>query len=329
MITEGIINLNKPQNITSHKCVQALRRLTGIKRIGHTGTLDPQTSGVLPICIGSTARIMEYLDLDFKKYRAEMILGIATETQDVWGEVVKDARSQLSDNSVSVEMINKAFDSYRGLIAQIPPKYSAVRVNGRRLYEYARAGDYVEIKKRNVFIKDITINEIDLEDYKISFDVVCSKGTYIRTICNDIGESLGCGGTMSGLVRLASGVFTIEDAVSLDELNGMDLSKMGTLLKRADYPLTNFGKAIIHDRERAEWFVSGGHIALNEVFLEAEPEYASKEPPFEIREEYKKAYNMYVKLEGEDAFLGVAFYNDKYKKLVADKVFFRNFQELR
>jgi len=301
-----------------------MRRLTGIKRIGHTGTLDPQTSGVLPICIGSTARIMEYLDLDFKKYRAEMTLGLVTDTQDVWGEAITDVRGKMSDYSLSREVINKAFDSYRGLIEQIPPKYSALRVNGRRLYEYARAGEHVEIKKRNVFIKDISVSEINLDDYKVSFDVVCSKGTYVRTICNDIGETLGCGGTMSGLVRLASGVFTLEDAVSLDELNEMDINEISKLVKRADYPLIHFGKAIVHEKQRAEWFINGGHLALNEVRIEAEPEYASKEPPFEIRAEYKKAYNVYVRQSDEDVFLGVAFYNDQYKKLVADKVFCRS-----
>jgi len=324
MITEGIINLNKPVDMTSHRCVQAMRRLTGTKRIGHTGTLDPQTSGVLPICIGSAARIMEYLDLDFKKYRAEMTLGLVTDTQDIWGETITDVREKLSDYAISHETINKQFDSYRGLIEQIPPKYSAVRVNGRRLYEYARAGEHVEIKKRNVFIKDVSVNEIDIEDYKVSFDVICSKGTYIRTICNDIGEALGCGGVMSSLVRLASGVFTIEDAVSLDELSGMDTDEMSRLVKRADYPLIHFGKAMICEKERAEWFINGGRLALNEVSIETEPEYASKEPPFEIRAEYKKAYNIYVRQDDEDVFLGVAFYNDEYQKLVADKVFFRD-----
>ena len=327
MTMEGIINLNKPKGITSHRCVQVMRKLTGIKRIGHTGTLDPQVSGVLPICIGSATRIMEYLDLDFKKYRAEMVLGLATETQDIWGEIITDSRETMSKHSLSREAITNAFAAYKGLIEQTPPKYSAIKVDGKRLYEYARAGQEVEIKKRNVFIKDIVINEINLDEYKISFDVICSKGTYVRAICNDIGEALSCGGAMSGLTRLASGVFELEGAVSLDELNEMDVNEISGLVKRADYPLIHFGKAVIQDKKRAEWFISGGHIEPDEVFFEAEPEYASKPPPFKIREEYKKAYNMYVNLKGEDIFLGVAFYNGKYKKLVADKVFFRSFDK--
>ena len=335
---DGIINLNKPSGMTSHRCVSAMRKILGIKRIGHTGTLDPQTSGVLPICIGSATRIMEYLDLDFKKYRAELTLGLVTETQDIWGEVIVDFRDEMRKYNVTREGIMSAFAEYIGRVEQIPPKYSAIKVNGRRLYEYARVGEDVEIKKRTIFIKDMTINEIDMETYKVSFDVECSKGTYVRTICHDIGKALGCGGTMSSLVRLASGIFTIEDAVSLDELVELaqtaELSRLnldGVLtheqirkfLKPADYPLVHFGKAVIKERERADWFVNGGHIALNEVVIEREPEYASKEPPFEIRDEYKRAYNLYGDIDGKETFLGVVFYNTQYKKLVADKVFYR------
>jgi tRNA pseudouridine55 synthase len=265
---------------------------------------------------------MEYLDLDFKKYRAELMLGLVTETQDVWGEAVSDFRNEMNNYSITREKILTAFDAYSGKVEQIPPKYSAIKVDCKKLYEYARAGVDVEIKKRSIFIKDVTINEIDMDAYKVSFDVECSKGTYVRTICHDIGKTLGCGGTMSSLVRLASGVFTIDDAVSLDDLADMSQSEISKIVKQADYPLVNFGKAIINDRERADWFVNGGHIALNEVLIEREPKYALTEPPFEIRDDYKKAYNLYVEKDGEDVFLGVAFYNDKYKKLVADKVFY-------
>ena len=323
MITDGIINLNKPSGMTSHRCVSAMRKILGIKRIGHTGTLDPQTSGVLPICIGSATRVMEYLDLDFKKYRAELTLGLVTETQDIWGEVVFDCRDEINAYAVTREAIILAFEKYNGKVEQIPPKYSAIRVNGRRLYEYARAGDDVEIKKRTIFIKDITINEIDMKGHKVSFDVECSKGTYIRTICHDIGKALGCGGTMSSLIRLASGVFTIDDAVSLDDLAEMSQSEISKLVKQADFPLVHFGKAVIKERERADWFVNGGHIALDEVVIEKEPKYALEQPPFEIRDEYKRAYNLYAMIDGQEVFLGVVFYNTQYKKLVADKVFYR------
>jgi len=323
MITDGIINLNKPKDITSHKCVQVIRRLTGIKRIGHTGTLDPQTSGVLPICIGKTTRIMEYLDLDFKKYSAELTLGLVTDTQDIWGETISDVRRDLQEYGLSYEAIEKAFEPYNGTIEQIPPKYSAIRVAGKRLYEYARAGESVEIKSRRVFIKDISINEINLDEYKISFDVTCSKGTYVRSICNNIGEVLGCGGAMSSLIRLKSGVFSLEDAVTLDTLCEMDTESIKKLIIPTDFPLVNFGTAIIREQDRAEWFVNGGHIAFDEVNIEKEPKYATEEPHIEVRNEYKKAYNIYAGYSNENVFLGVAFYSDKYKKLVADKVFFR------
>jgi len=323
MITEGIINLNKQRGMTSHRCVQAVRRILGIKRVGHTGTLDPQTSGVLPICIGNSTRIMEYLDLDFKKYRAELTFGLVTDTQDIWGETITDVREKLQSYNLTRKSIEEAFKPYSGMIEQIPPKYSAIRVDGKRLYQYARAGEDVEIKKRSVFIKDIIINEINLDEYKVSFDVVCSKGTYVRTICNDIGEALGCGGAMSSLVRLESGMFTLENAISLDELNDMDANQLQEIILHTDYPLVNFGTAIIREKERADWFISGGHIALYEVDITNEPRYASEEPHIEIREEFKKAYKMYVANEDGNLFLGIAFFSNKYKKLVADKVFYR------
>lgn len=321
MINEGIINANKLRDMTSHDCVQALRRITGIKRIGHTGTLDPQAEGVLPICIGGAARIMEYLDLDFKKYKCEMKLGLTTETQDIWGEVISDRRDRM--NGINTEGVIRAFKSFDGLIEQAPPKYSAVRYAGRRLYEYARAGEAVEIKKRRVFIKDILVTEIDLPVHRVKFDVTCSKGTYVRAICNDIGEMLGCGGAMSGLTRLASGVFGIDEAVRLDELSGMDEGGINSLVKPADYPLVHFGSAIIRDKNEARRFINGRPVAAGNAEVVATPEYSSKEPPFEIRLEYKKAYNMYEKGEGENVFLGVAFLDEGRGEFTVDKIFYR------
>ena len=320
MISEGIINLNKSKGMTSHDCVRALRRITGIKRIGHTGTLDPQAEGVLPICIGGAVRVMEYLDLDFKRYRAEMILGLTTDTQDVWGGTLSDRRDDIA--GLSEENIRAAFESFRGLIEQTPPKYSAVRYNGKRLYEYARAGIEVEIKKRNVFIKDISVIGIDLDAHRVSFDVTCSKGTYVRTICSDAGDLLGCGGAMSALTRLASGAFEIGGAVTLDELSGMERGGLGMLMAPADFPLVHFGKVVI-EGESAERFISGRAVAMSDAEVLAAPEYSSKEPYFEIREEYKRAYNMYMKKNDENIFLGVAFLDRGLGEFIVDKVFYR------
>lgn len=347
MIREGILNINKPAGMTSHDCIYAVRRLTGIKRIGHTGTLDPNATGVLPVCIGTCARIAEYTELDYKSYDCTMQLGLVTDTQDIWGEVLEDNRDKLLRGEVIIteEEVRKAFMPISGLIDQYPPKYSAVRYGGKRLYEYARDGQEIEIKPRRVYIESISISEIDLKEFKVSFSVTCGKGTYIRSICNDVGETLGCGAAMSALERTGSGEFRIEDAVPLEYLKELTArgdqeeiaSELERLIIEPDFPLTAFGKAVIKSPERARWFVNGGHIRMSEVTVEREPKYRNEDAPFEIREEYRHAYAVYGYVpsndedismdsipDGKEAeFLGVAFYNFEYKKLVADKIFRR------
>ena len=338
MTRDGIININKPQNMTSHDVVRSLRRLLGMKKIGHTGTLDPMATGVLPVCLGSATRITEYLDLDFKKYRCTMMLGVNTDTQDIWGEKTEE----FDTTGITEEAIRHAFGVFHGEILQTPPMYSAVRVEGRRLYEYARAGETVDVKSRKIFIRDLTVDAVDLAAMTITFTVECSKGTYIRTICQDVGLALGTGAVMTSLVRLASGRFTIEDAVSLDELAAMKEAAMkkaeaedgdvktpddrwiDPVLLPPDYPLTHFGRVLLSP-ELSKKFVDGWHISLRDCRIEAEPEYAHRDAEMEIREEYRRAWSLYRDAsDGEmPQFLGVAFYDRKYKKLVADKVFFR------
>ena len=322
MIAEGIVNLNKPRGMTSHDCVREIRRITGVKRVGHTGTLDPQTDGVLPVCIGNATRIVEYLDPDFKKYDCEMTLGLVTETQDIWGETVRDSRGEAA--FVTPESIAEALGAFKGRIMQAPPKYSAVKRGGKRLYEYARAGEDVEIEKRAVYISELTITGMDSARNAVRFSVVCSKGTYIRTICHDAGEMLGCGAAMSGLTRLASGAFSIEDAVPLDDLKDMDEDEVNGLLKSADYPLVHFGRAIMADEEALWRFTNGIKLDPREVIIEEEPYYASEDPPFPIREEYRRAFRVYGAYGGAEAFLGVAFRDAGSGMLAADKVLFRS-----
>jgi len=351
MISKGIINLNKPANMTSHDCVNVLRRLTGVKRIGHTGTLDPMATGVLPLCIGPSARVAEYLEMDFKKYRCTLVFGLETDTQDIWGKTISDEREELkirqkSETLITEEMINNSVKDFNGLITQIPPKYSALKVNGKKLYEYARAGIEVEIKSRQVYIKDFTVNNIDLENMTLGFDVTCSKGTYVRTICVDIGHKLGVSAAMSSLIRLESGVFTVENAVTMEQLMSIrtsedvrdpntgryieygraDEEKFKKLLLPTDFPLVYFGEFNLPE-ERAVWFVTGGHVAVSEGTIISEPVYKKKEPPFEIREEYKNAYKMYTFKDNRKIFLGVAFYNTTHNKLVADKIFLRGLED--
>ncbi|HML37752.1 MAG TPA: tRNA pseudouridine(55) synthase TruB [Bacillota bacterium] len=319
MIRDGIINLLKPAGMTSHDGVQMLRRLTGVKRIGHTGTLDPMAVGVLPLCIGSAARIMEYLDLDYKKYRCEMQLGIETDTQDIWGTVLQD---NVRDFAFDEGKIADVLGSFQGLISQYPPGYSAVRVNGKRLYEYARQGEAVEVKPRTVDIRSITVISMDPARKRVTFDVECSKGTYIRTICHDAGRVLGCGAVMSCLIRTASGAFTLDQTVTIEELTAGSPERY---LVPPDFPLVHFGKALVNE-DRGRWFVNGGHLRMADVAVVREPELKDAKPGLNIREEYKKAYNVYLgkgSASGREAptFLGVAFYNEEYDKIAADKIF--------
>ena len=319
MITEGILNINKPQNMTSHDVVGVMRRTLGIKKIGHTGTLDPMATGVLPICIGKSTRIMEYLDLDMKKYRCTMVPGIVTDTQDVWGQVL--ARFDTSD--VDEEKIRAAFAGFCGVIDQKPPMYSALKVNGKKLYEYARAGIEVEVKTRKIFIKSLEIEEIDLseQEKKVTFTVECSKGTYIRTICQDVGETLGCGGTLGALTRIKSGIFDIDTAIDLEDLKTWSMEEIETRLQPTFEPLVHFGK-VVTDQITAVQFASGWHLPLQKCEIVRRPAYEDGSFCLPMREEYKKAYNVFGQINGEEVFIGVAFYDEKYKKLLADKVFY-------
>ena len=318
MIKDGILNINKPADWTSHDAVKLLRRITGQKRIGHTGTLDPMATGVLPVCFGPATRIMEYLDLDFKKYRCSLRLGIETDTLDIWGETLKES----SFDKVTEQDIYKAFEEFDGNISQIPPKYSAIKVAGRKLYDYARAGEEVEIKPRNVYIDELEIEEINLEAGEITFTVVCSKGTYIRSICRDVGINLGCGAAMCALERLASGVFSVEDAIDLESLRTASVEDIEKLLYPADYPLFHFGQGTV-DRHGAKWFVNGGWLELRRVDIEKRPEFENPEEKFHIpvKDIYRRMYNIYEK-ENRN-FLGTAYYDEEKKMLVPDKIFQR------
>ena len=209
----GVIVLNKPTGKTSHDMVYFIRRLTGIRRVGHTGTLDPDATGVLPICIGVATKAAEYITDGRKKYRAQLVLGSSTSTQDKSGEII-----QCADVTVTSEQICEAMHRFTGIIQQIPPMYSAVKVGGKKLYELARAGVEIERKSREIEVYAIALVEYNEAERIAVIDVTCSKGTYIRTLCNDIGESLGCFAHMGELCRLESGRYKIEDSYTTEEL---------------------------------------------------------------------------------------------------------------
>ncbi|MCX4305511.1 MAG: tRNA pseudouridine(55) synthase TruB [Acetatifactor sp.] len=208
---DGIIIIDKEPGFTSHDVVAKLRGICGQKKIGHTGTLDPAATGVLPVCLGSGTRLCDMLTDTDKEYVAELLLGVETDTQDTTGRVLA-AR----EVNVSQEELRAAVFSFAGDYGQVPPMYSALKVNGKKLYELAREGKEVERKARQVKIHEIEILDCSLPVVRLR--VACSKGTYIRTLCADIGARLGCGGTMQSLRRTAAGRFRLEDAVTLERV---------------------------------------------------------------------------------------------------------------
>lgn len=215
----GFLNVYKPKGITSFDVIRKLRRILKIKQIGHTGTLDPLAEGVLPICIGKTTKLIDYLQED-KGYIAEINFGWISNTYDTEGELVKT-----SDGAIAKKQLEEILKSFEGETEQTPPIYSALKLNGKKLYEYARKGistNDIEIPKRRIKISQISLIDFDEKSRKAKIIVYCSKGTYIRSIINDIGEKSGLGAVMSGLVRIKSGKFTIEEATKLDELNSYE-----------------------------------------------------------------------------------------------------------
>ncbi len=209
----GFLNIYKPVGMTSHDVVSVLRRVTKIKQIGHTGTLDPFAEGVLPICIGKATRLIEYLQ-DDKEYLATVQFGAATNTFDLDGEKVFT-----SDKKVSRDDIKEGLKSFEGEILQVPPIFSAIKVKGKKLYEYARKGEEVEIQPRKVVIENIELKNFDEELQQAQILLKCSKGTYIRSIANDLGKNLGCGGYLIKLIRTQAGKFRVENSVQLDGID--------------------------------------------------------------------------------------------------------------
>ena len=248
---DGVLNINKPAGWTSQDVCAKLRGRLHIKRIGHTGTLDPMATGVLPVCLGKATRIIEYYDNDFKTYHAGMKLGITTDTLDITGTVLEEKAVLVRE-----EDIRKAFEEYTGKVSQIPPKYSALKINGKRAYELAREGRDFEIKAREIMILSNEITKLDIESGEIEFDVTCSKGTYIRTICDDIGRRLGCGAVMTSLVRTRSGYFDISEALDLIEIIEKTDEDIEKLVIPMDETLINLGMVKLNDN-RFTAFVNG------------------------------------------------------------------------
>lgn len=235
----GIINVRKEKGFTSFDVVAKLRGILKMKKIGHTGTLDPDAEGVLPVCLGKATKVCELLTDKDKEYRAVMLLGKVTDTQDITGTVLAE-----QEVNVSAEEVEQCIMEFVGEYNQIPPMYSALKVNGRKLCDLAREGIEVERKPRLVYIYDIIIEETELP--RVTMRVHCSKGTYIRTLCQDIGEKLGCGACMESLVRTRVADFKLEDAKTLGEIEELvSEQKIESILYPIDSVFMNLPEAVI------------------------------------------------------------------------------------
>lgn len=295
MFENGILNINKPEGWTSQDVVAKLRGRLHIRRVGHTGTLDPMATGVLPVCFGKATRIIEYYDDDFKTYEAEMKLGMVTDTLDITGTVL-----ETKPVDVSEEDVIQAIDSFRGWITQIPPKYSALKVNGKPLYKYAREGVEVEIKSRKIYVEDIQPVEVNLGENRILFRVTCSKGTYIRTICDDIGKKLGCGGTMTALQRTQSGCFRVEDARTLPEILEMNDEELERCVIPMDETLVHLGRIELKSMESVPFYYNGREIDTGYVNVLASPAVP------EALQEGSRLGDKYRVYDPEGKFLGIS-----------------------
>lgn len=232
---DGVINIYKPLGITSFDAVKKMMKICKTKKVGHTGTLDPLATGVLPICIGRATKVVDYIMSENKVYKAELMLGIKTDTYDKEGIILNKC-----DVSLPIDEVVNVINTFIGETLQEPPMFSALKVDGKRLYELARKGIVIERNKRPINIYSIDILDMSLP--LVTFQVTCSKGTYIRSLCNDIGNKLGVGGTMWGLERIQTGVFNIANSVCLDDIT---LENIESSLIPIDEALNGYEKLIL------------------------------------------------------------------------------------
>ena len=252
----GILNINKPSGITSHDVVKVIRKIFKGQKIGHTGTLDPLASGVLPICIGKATKLSDILTAKDKKYRVKCLLGVETDTYDITGTVIEAGICD-KDEIYIKERIKR----FVGKQEQIPPIYSAIKVDGKKLYEYARENKEVEIKPRNIEIFSIENIEYDKNTHEVSFDVHCTKGTYIRSLVHDIGIKLGSKATMTELTRLKSGDFKIEDSIDLQEFLKLQYPEMLAKIITIEEYYKEYKKVNLSEKE-CENFINGMSINI-------------------------------------------------------------------
>ena len=295
----GVINVYKEKGYTSHDVVAKLRGIVGQKKIGHTGTLDPDAEGVLPVCFGRATRLCDMLTDKDKVYETVMLLGIETDTQDISGSVVKE----LPTEHLTEETVLKAIKRFEGSYAQVPPMYSALKVNGQKLYELAREGKIVERKARQVEIFSVEVLEMNLP--RVRMRVHCSKGTYIRTLCHDIGHALACGACMETLLRTRVERFTIDDAKKLGEIESLKKEgHLSEILLPIDQMFSNYRKVTV--LPRGEKLAYNG----NSVYKRNVAEGAASDGE-EVRLYDKKG-----------SFIGIYRYSEKKQEYMIVKMFY-------
>jgi tRNA pseudouridine55 synthase len=286
---DGILLLHKPAGVTSHDCVLKVRKMLKIKKVGHTGTLDPDVSGVLPICIGKATKIVELLTGASKTYEGEVTLGFSTTTEDASGEMVEEKKV---DRPIQRNEIENVFQQLTGEIEQTPPMYSAVKINGKKLYEYARAGIEVQRPTRIVTIHELTLldhREIFTgETISFRFRVTCSKGTYVRTLAVTIGEMLGFPAHMSHLIRTASGPFTLDQCLTFEEIEEkLKNNELATILVPIEQALFHLPKYQINDKVAEK--------VKNGAVLPIPNELKDVNDPMLVVNEQNKALALYIK----------------------------------
>ncbi len=259
---QGLLLIDKPEGITSFGAVARIKRIAGEKRVGHTGTLDPMATGVLPVLLGrSTALCSSLIDAD-KRYTATVRLGTVTDTCDITGEVLAKNEVRVND-----AQIRGALKRFLGEIEQVPPMYSALKKDGVRLYELARDGKTIEIPARKITVHEITdITEVD-ENFEFSFSSLVSKGTYIRSLARDIGEALGCGATLSALRRTETGGFNIENCISLEALTEENLNEH---ILSAETAVMHLPEVCVTEKQAVR-FCNGGQLSLERLKLDHSP----------------------------------------------------------
>lgn len=297
----GVINIYKEKGFTSHDVVAKLRGIVGQKKIGHTGTLDPDAVGVLPVCFGKATKLCDMLTDRDKTYEAVLLLGRTTDTQDITGETLKEC----SVSGLTSQQTAECIGGFMGEYAQIPPMYSALKVNGRKLYELAREGKTVERKPRIVTIHQIRILAMELP--RVTIEVSCSKGTYIRTLCHDIGEKLGTGGCMESLIRTKAGPFEIKDSLSLSEVEEL---KQNGKLSEAVIPIDGMFeeyRAVMLKNESAPLGYNGNVFSMRDLWNDT------------VRYEDEEQVRVY---DHRDTFIGVYKYMAKTREFRIVKMFY-------